>query len=64
MYLYEQNITKKNKKPATTLFCFLFFLFFLFFPQGTSLAEAANTVFVSAKQSISSIPDMRTGKEN
>ncbi|XP_020613758.1 autophagy-related protein 2 homolog A-like [Orbicella faveolata] len=27
---------------------------------GTSLAEAANTVFVSAKQSMSSVPDMRT----
>jgi len=61
VYLYEQNITKQNKKPATTLFCFVLFLFF---PQGTSLAEAANTVFVSAKQSMSSIPDMRTGKEN
>lgn len=30
---------------------------------GTSLAEAANTVFVSAKQSMSSVHDMRTGKQ-
>ena len=51
----------KNNKLATTLFVCLFVCFF---SQGTSLAEAANTVFVSAKQSMSSVPDMRTGKEN
>ena len=34
------------------------------FPPGTSLTEAANTVFFSGKQSVSSVPDLRTGKEN
>ena len=34
------------------------------FPPGTSLTEAANTVFMSGKQSMSSVPDLRTGKEN
>ena len=60
----RKTCKNKNKTKQKQQTCNNFVCLFVCFSQGTSLAEAANTVFVSAKQSMSSVPDMRTGKEN
>ena len=63
-FVKERKNKKKKKTNHIQQACNNFVCFVCLFSQGTSLAEAANTVFVSAKQSMSSGPDSRTGKEN